>query len=63
MGSKKSGIQITITNMVFGSHLNKTLVWYSGGCYACNKIGVLEMNKTTSVPKSVLLYDVDKDLT
>ena len=28
----------------------------------CNRIGVLELNTTTSVPKSVLSNDVDKDL-
>ena len=48
MGSNKSGIQITITNMVFGWHLNKTLVWYSGGCYTCKEIGALVMNRTIS---------------
>ena len=31
--------------------------------YTCNRISVLVLERTTSVPKSVLRYDVDKDLT
>ena len=31
--------------------------------HLCNGIGVLAMNRTTSMPMSVLRYDVDKDLT
>ena len=43
---------------------NVFVVQLSAGHFmcVCNGISVLVMNKTTSMPKSVLRYDVDKDL-